>query len=408
MPRDYDAIPRSESRYPIRPGRILTADDQLARLRGVDPVLSLVAKVRPLADLAVQLDPTRPARRRAGRIDPQALRANRDHHFVAGGGHRVGVSHLALQAEVARRADDGATRGGIEAEDASGHRIGDADEVRDELVDRPLVQLLRLALLLDPAVAHDDDHVAHRQCFFLVVRDVHEGDADLSLEGLEFELHLLAELEIERAERLVQKEHGRPIDESPREGNALLLAPRQLPRAALLVATQPDQGERLARSTLLLGPTDLLLAEAIADVLGDVHMRKEGVVLEDRVDVATVWRDARDRLAGEEDLARCRLLEPRDHPERRRLAAARRTEEAVERAAGDAQGHPVDRRHVAELLGDIDDLDVRMTADNRAAGGPCWVSGGGCRDGHAATSKQVRLARRVSVARLQADGCYAA
>ena len=39
MPRDYDPIPRPESRYPIRPSRVLAADDQFARLFVSDRLL---------------------------------------------------------------------------------------------------------------------------------------------------------------------------------------------------------------------------------------------------------------------------------------------------------------------------------------------------------------------------------
>jgi len=73
-----------------------------------------------------------------------------------------------------------------------------------------------------------------------------------------------------------------------------------------------------------------------------------------------IWRHAGDRHTGEEDLAGRRLLEACDHPERRRLAAAGRPEETVEGTAGDRQRHVVDRGDVAELLGDVDDLDIRM------------------------------------------------
>jgi hypothetical protein len=67
-----------------------------------------------------------------------------------------------------------------------------------------------------------------------------------------------------------------------------------------------------------------LLAQPVADVLGDVHVREQRVVLEDGVDVALVRRHAGDRLAGEQDLALGRLLEAGDHAQGRRLAAARR------------------------------------------------------------------------------------
>ena len=42
---------------------------------------------------------------------------------------------------------------------------------------------------------------------------VDEGDADLLLDGLQLDLHLLAELEVERAERLVEEQDARPVDQ---------------------------------------------------------------------------------------------------------------------------------------------------------------------------------------------------
>ena len=56
-------------------------------------------------------------------------------------------------------------------------QVRDADEPRDEGRPRPLVHLDRRSGLLDPAVMHHRDAVAHRQRFFLIVRDVDERDA---------------------------------------------------------------------------------------------------------------------------------------------------------------------------------------------------------------------------------------
>ena len=66
-----------------------------------------------------------------------------------------------------------------------------------------------IADLLDLALRHHREAVAHHERFFLVVRDVDERDADLALDAHQLELHLLAELEVERAERLVEQEHRR-------------------------------------------------------------------------------------------------------------------------------------------------------------------------------------------------------
>ena len=50
------------------------------------------------------------------------------------------------------------------------------------------------------------------------------------MQPLELELHALAQLEIERTERLVEQEHVRLVDDRAGERHALLLAARRAPR----------------------------------------------------------------------------------------------------------------------------------------------------------------------------------
>ena len=70
-----------------------------------------------------------------------------------------------------------------------------------------VVDLVRRADLDDPPAVDDGDPVAHRQRLVLVVRDVDERDPDLQLDALELDLQLLAQLQIERTERLVEQQH---------------------------------------------------------------------------------------------------------------------------------------------------------------------------------------------------------
>ena len=86
------------------------------------------------------------------------------------------------------------------------------------------------------------------------MRDVHEGEPDLGLDALELQLHLAAQLEVERAERLVEQQHLGPVDDRAGERDPLLLAAGQLRRLAPGEVGELDQLERLL---------DLLL-----DVLG--------------------------------------------------------------------------------------------------------------------------------------------
>ncbi len=187
-----------------------------------------------------------------------------------------------------------------------------------------LVDLGRAADLLDPPGVEHGDAVAHRQRLALVVGDVDEGDADLALDRLELDLHLLAQLEVERAERLVEQQHARPVDQRPGERHALALAARELRRPAL-----PEAAERHHRQHLL-GPAPALFLrhaadhQSIGDVVRHVHVGKQGIVLEHGVDVALIGRDAGHRTVVDADLAGRWLLEPGDQPEAGGLARARR------------------------------------------------------------------------------------
>ena len=123
-------------------------------------------------------------------------------------------------------------------------------------------------------------------------------------------------------------------------------------------------------------------------------------MLEDRVDVAVVGRDAGDRPAGQQDLALGRLLEAGDHPQRRRLAAARRAEQAGERAVRDPQRHPVDGDDVPEPLRDVEELDVRGVLGRSRGSSSGWRAAGG-RGGRVAVSATVTgplLAGRIVLA----------
>ena len=90
-------------------------------------------------------------------------------------------------------------------------------------------------------VVHDGDAIGHRHRFFLVVGHEDERDPDLLLDPLELDLHLLAQLQVEGAERLVEEQDRRAVDQRARERDALRLAARDLVRLAILEAGQLDQ-----------------------------------------------------------------------------------------------------------------------------------------------------------------------
>ena len=89
---------------------------------------------------------------------------------------------------------------------------------------RAVVDFLRGAELLDDAVVHDGDLVGHRHRFHLVVGDVDGGRVDAVVELAELVDHEVAELRVERAERLVHEEAFRPPHDGAAERDALAVA----------------------------------------------------------------------------------------------------------------------------------------------------------------------------------------
>ena len=101
------------------------------------------------------------------------------------------------------------------------------------------------------------------------------------------------------------------------------------------------------------------------------------VVLEHRVHVPLVGRQPGDVLALQLDAPGGRLLEAADHPQRGRLAAAGRAEQAEELAVHDLEVDVVDREDVAEGLRDLDQPNVDVLHGYAAAPGEgtVWTVG---------------------------------
>ena len=126
------------------------------------------------------------------------------------------------------------------------------DERHHELVGRLLVHVPRRADLLDVPLAHDDDLVGDLHRLLLVVRDDHRRRVRLVVQAAEPLAQLGPHLRVQRAERLVEEEHGRVDRERTGETHALPLPAGELCGIALREALELDElqelGDPLARS----------------------------------------------------------------------------------------------------------------------------------------------------------------
>ena len=189
------------------------------------------------------------------------------------------------------------------------------------------------------------------------MRDVDEGRAELVLDALELELHLLAQLHVERAEGLVEQERGGVVHQRSGERDALLLASRELPRTAFLEALELDDAKHVHHARPMLLPRNAFHLQPEHDVVVDRHVREEGVLLKHHVHRTAVREHGRHVFALEEDATLVGPLEAGDHAERRRLPATARAEHREELPFADLERHVVDGDRVAEALADALECD---------------------------------------------------
>jgi hypothetical protein len=162
------------------------------------------------------------------------------------------------------------------------------------------------------------------------VRHKDERQAEFFLQQLELDLHLLAQLSVERAQRFVEQQHCRPLHERARQRHPLLLTARKLVRATLREMQHLDAFEGVANPPVALRPPHPVAADPIGDVLGRRHVREQRVVLEHGVHIPPVGRHQRHVLAPERDGAIIGKLEPADHAQHGGLPRTRRPQQGHE------------------------------------------------------------------------------
>ena len=240
----------------------------------------------------------------------------------------------------------------LQRDDACRQEVRFADEGGDEGVLRRRVEFGSGANLHHPRPAHDGNAVGEDERLLLIVRHVNRGPAMRLVQAAQFELHRLAQLAVERPQRLVHQQHVGLDDEGPGERHALLLSTGKLLHRATGIAVELDERKRRRDAPGDLGPRGAADFEAVADIPGDVEMREEGIVLEHHANVAAPCRQRRDIARADEDSAALRLEIAGDEVEQRRFARPRRAEQGQELAGMDIEIRRQQRRDAAIALAD--------------------------------------------------------
>jgi hypothetical protein len=222
-----------------------------------------------------------------------------------------------------------------------------------EGVDRVVVQLQRRADLLDPARAQHDDLVGHGHGLDLVVGDVDHGGLEPGMQVADLGAHRHAQLGVQVGQRLVEQEQLGFAHDGTADRHPLALAARELRGLALQQFAQAQQrggGGHLGLD-LRLGHPDVLQAEG--HVVVHRHVRVQRIRLEHHRAAAVRRRHGVHALPVDADLAGGRRLQAGDHPQQRRLAAARGADEDHELTVVHRQVDAVQDGGLVKTLDDV-------------------------------------------------------
>ena len=98
-----------------------------------------------------------------------------------------------------------------------------SDKVGNEGIFRLIVDVYGCTDLLDVTLVHDNDGIGHGKGFFLIVGDIDKSDAKFIFQTDQLILHVLTELQVQSAKRLVQKQDLWFVYNGAGNGDTLLL-----------------------------------------------------------------------------------------------------------------------------------------------------------------------------------------
>ena len=248
-----------------------------------------------------------------------------------------------------------------------------------------VVDVVRRADLLDPAVVHHHDAVGDLQRLLLIVRDEHAGDVHLVVQSPQPAPQLLPHLGVERAERLVEQQHPGLDGQRPRQRDALPLAAGEL---------LTDTGPRASRAAPACSSSTHPLA--------DLGARRRACAAAGRAARTRCSRTpscggtARSAGTRSRPGARCTRepvassplnddapgvghFEPGDDPQQRGLARARRAR-AARRSSPCSMSrlNVVEGGEAPEALGDVPDFDAHALASLTVSASRCVARSQSC------------------------------
>ncbi len=202
-----------------------------------------------------------------------------------------------------------------------------AEEARDKEVRGVVIKRRRRIDLLDDTVLHDDYTRAHRHSLGLVMCNVYKRSCEPMVYLGYLGTHLYAQLCVEVAERLVQKEYLGLADDRTAERDALTLTARKRFGSAAQQRFDTEYLRRFLHFFVYDLSGDVAQSQTERHIIVDGHMRIKRVVLEDHRYIAVLGLDVVNELVVDIQLTRRDILQAGYHAKRGRLTAAGRTDE---------------------------------------------------------------------------------
>ena len=225
-----------------------------------------------------------------------------------------------------------------------GDEIGSAEEFGYLHAEGGFVEGVGGGELLQPAFEKEGDAVGEHHRLLLVVGDEHGGYSQLGLDAPDQVAHFVPQVGVQVAERLVQQKHVGLDDEGPGQGDALLLAARQLARFAALKAGQLHQIQHVPHPLADFPAGHPPHFQAEPDVVGDAHIGEKQVVLENHHRPPLFGGHVDDGVAVEKDVPGGGAEQPGDHLHGGGFAAPGRPQQGGQFPRFDVQVEPVHGR----------------------------------------------------------------
>ena len=191
------------------------------------------------------------------------------------------------------------------------------------------------------------------------MRDIDHGDAEPLLEIADLLAHRAAKARVEVRERLVEKQNIGFEDQRTGQRDALLLPAGHLGRQAVAEALEAHGGQCFLGFLVGVGLRHAAGNQPEGHVLAHTHVRKQRVGLEHHGDVALAGGKVGHVASADHDPPFRGTLQPGDHAQQGRLAAAGGSKQRDERARRDHKVERLDRRHLAVAFCDPREADFR-------------------------------------------------